>query len=117
MKVCSSLATTCWTNTKRQNWNLNQSKYCCPPSFVPLFGQPVRSNGSSRRSTPHPNFAIFFHRTTATVMRQKNKYPSCSTRLLVLRYWLLPKCPTQQSFLPGSEFGVATRSARTPQKC
>src|SRR6266480_7020751 len=29
-KVWSSLPITCWTNTKRQNWNLNQSKYCCP---------------------------------------------------------------------------------------
>ena len=42
-KVWSSLPITCWTNTKRQNWNLNQSKYCCAPSFVPLFGQPWRS--------------------------------------------------------------------------
>src|SRR5665213_2301701 len=48
-KVWISLPITCWTNTKRQNWYLNQSKYCCPPSFVPLFGQPVRSNGSRRR--------------------------------------------------------------------
>src|SRR5260370_41033920 len=48
-KVWSSLPTTCWTNTKRQNWNLNQSKYCCAPSFVPSFGQAVRSNGSRRR--------------------------------------------------------------------
>ena len=28
-KVWISLPITCWTNTKRQNWNLNQSKYCC----------------------------------------------------------------------------------------
>src|SRR5580698_3373145 len=48
-KVWSSLPTTCWTNTKRQNSYLNQSKYCCPPSFVPSLGQPVRSNGSRRR--------------------------------------------------------------------
>ena len=27
--VSASLATCCWTNTKRQNWYLNQSKYCC----------------------------------------------------------------------------------------
>src|SRR6267378_5970552 len=47
-KVWSSLPITCWTKTKRQNWNLNQSKYCCAPSFVPLLGQPWRSNGSSR---------------------------------------------------------------------
>src|ERR1700730_4319812 len=48
-KVWSSLPITCWTKTKRQNWNLNQSKYCCAPSFVPLLGQPWRSNGSRRR--------------------------------------------------------------------
>src|ERR1700722_14713523 len=48
-KVLSSLPINCWTNTKRQNWNLNQSKYCCAPSFVPSLGQPVRSKGSSRR--------------------------------------------------------------------
>src|SRR5262249_35010265 len=47
--VCASSSTFCWTNTKRQNSYLNQSKYCCAPSFVPLSGQPVRSNGSRRR--------------------------------------------------------------------
>src|SRR5690242_17593254 len=36
--VMASFSTCCWTNTKRQNSYLNQSKYCCPPSFVPLFG-------------------------------------------------------------------------------
>src|SRR4051812_24883845 len=46
--VLASFSTSCWTNTKRQNSYLNQSKYCCAPSLVPLFGQPVRSNGSSR---------------------------------------------------------------------
>ena len=34
----ASLPTSCWTNTKRQNSYLNQSKYCCAPSFVPLSG-------------------------------------------------------------------------------
>src|SRR5271166_5888322 len=48
-KVCISLPIICWTKTKRQNWYLNQSKYCCAPSFVPSCGQPVRSNGSKRR--------------------------------------------------------------------
>src|SRR4030095_7725773 len=43
--VWANAATCCWTNTKRQNSYLNQSKYCCPPSLVPLSGQPVRSNG------------------------------------------------------------------------
>ena len=33
MKVWSSLPTTCWTKTKRQNWYLNQSKYCCAAFF------------------------------------------------------------------------------------
>ena len=27
---------TCWTNTKRQNWYLNQSKYCCAAVFRPV---------------------------------------------------------------------------------
>src|SRR5213080_4852182 len=48
-KVWSSLPITCCTKTKRQNWNLNQSKYCCAPSFVPMLGHPWRSNGSRRR--------------------------------------------------------------------
>src|ERR1700730_118063 len=47
--VMASFSTCCWTNTKRQNSYLNQSKYCCAPSLVPLPGQPVRSNGSRRR--------------------------------------------------------------------
>src|ERR1700693_6073065 len=47
--VIASFSTCCWTNTKRQNSYLNQSKYCCAPNFVPLSGQPVRSNGSRRR--------------------------------------------------------------------
>src|SRR2546421_10819654 len=47
--VIASFATCCWTNTKRQNSNLNQSKYCWAPSLVPLLGQPVRSKGSRRR--------------------------------------------------------------------
>src|SRR5438874_13513306 len=49
--VCASFSTCCWTNTKRQNSYLNQSKYCCAPYFVPLSGQPVRSKGSRRRLT------------------------------------------------------------------
>src|SRR6202011_6283053 len=32
--VIASFSTCCWTNTKRQNSNLNQSKYCCAPSLV-----------------------------------------------------------------------------------
>src|ERR1017187_10313928 len=36
-----SLPITCWTNTKRQNSYLNQSKYCCAPSFVPFTGWPM----------------------------------------------------------------------------
>src|SRR5689334_20870031 len=47
--VMASFSTSCWTNTKRQNSYLNQSKYCCAPYLVPLSGQPVRSNGSRRR--------------------------------------------------------------------
>src|SRR5439155_24722357 len=43
-KVWSSLPITCWTKTKRQNWNLNQSKYCCPRFFVTSFGQAVLPN-------------------------------------------------------------------------
>src|SRR5436190_2324184 len=49
--VVASFSTSCWTNTKRQNSYLNQSKYCCAPTLVPLSGQPVRSNGSRRRLT------------------------------------------------------------------
>src|SRR6201996_2963698 len=49
MAVIASFSTCCWTNTKRQNSYLNQSKYCCAPSLVPLFGHPVRSKGSRRR--------------------------------------------------------------------
>ena len=41
--VMASFSTCCWTNTKRQNSYLNQSKYCWAPSLVPLLGQPVRS--------------------------------------------------------------------------
>src|SRR5258706_11900918 len=48
-KVWSSLPITCWTKTKRQNSYWNHVKYDWPPSFVPLSGQPVRSNGSRRR--------------------------------------------------------------------
>ena len=40
--VIASFSTCCWTNTKRQNSYLNQSKYCCAPSLVPLFG-PARA--------------------------------------------------------------------------
>src|ERR1700730_3271959 len=47
--VMASFSTVCWTNTKRQNSYLNQSKYCWAPYLVPLSGQPVRSNGSRRR--------------------------------------------------------------------
>src|SRR5467141_1322807 len=47
--VIASFSTSFWTNTKRQNSYLNQSKYCCAPYLVPLSGQPVRSNGSRRR--------------------------------------------------------------------
>src|ERR1700730_6210948 len=47
--VTASFSTWSWMNTKRQNSYLNQSKYCCAPYFVPLSGQPVRSNGSRRR--------------------------------------------------------------------
>src|SRR5580704_12722083 len=47
--VMASFSTCCWTNTKRQNSYLNQSKYCWAPYLVPLSGQPVRSNGSRRR--------------------------------------------------------------------
>src|SRR5437764_2444878 len=47
--VIASFSTSCWTKTKRQNSYLNQSKYCCAPSLVPLLGHPVRSNGSRRR--------------------------------------------------------------------
>src|ERR1051326_1701021 len=47
--VMASFSTSCWTNTKRQNSYLNQSKYCCAPLLLPLSGQPVRSKGSRRR--------------------------------------------------------------------
>ena len=47
--VMASFATSCWTNTKRQNSYLNQPKYSCEPYLDPLSGQPVRSNGSRRR--------------------------------------------------------------------
>ena len=47
--VMASFSTCCWTNTKRQNSYLNQSKYCCAPYLVPLSGQPVRSKGSRRK--------------------------------------------------------------------
>src|SRR5207247_955698 len=49
MAVWASFATSCWTNTKRQNSYWNQLKNSCAPSFVPLSGQPVRSKGSRRR--------------------------------------------------------------------
>src|SRR3954465_2720601 len=47
--VMASFSTCPWTNTKRQNSYLNQSKYCCAPYLVPLSGQPVRSKGSRRK--------------------------------------------------------------------
>ena len=43
--VLASFSTSCWTNTKRQNSYLNQSKYCCAPSLVPLSGQPRALEG------------------------------------------------------------------------
>ena len=49
------------TNTKRQNSYLNQSKHCWAPNFVPLSGQPVRSNGSRRKVNHdgHVKFGFF----------------------------------------------------------
>src|SRR5262245_15421615 len=47
--VWANFSTWSWTNTKRQNSYLNQSKYACDPDLVPSSGQPVRSKGSSRR--------------------------------------------------------------------
>src|SRR5215467_8170146 len=51
MAVLASFSTWFWTNTKRQNSYLNQSKYASDPALVPLSGQVVRSKGSSRRLT------------------------------------------------------------------
>ena len=45
----ASFSTSCCTKTKRQNSYLNHWKYSCEPALVPFSGQPVRSNGSSRR--------------------------------------------------------------------
>ena len=36
--VMASFSTCCWTNTKRQNSYLNQSKYCCAPYFGAAIG-------------------------------------------------------------------------------
>ena len=40
--VIASFSTCCWTNTKRQNSYLNQSKYCCAPYLGPAIG-PARA--------------------------------------------------------------------------
>src|SRR6478672_7352797 len=58
--VIASFSTCCCTNTKRQNSYLNQSKYCCAPSFEPLSGQPVRSNGSRRRLIRYGTSTLVF---------------------------------------------------------
>src|SRR3954469_7980814 len=58
--VIASFSTCPWTNTKRQNSYLNQSKYCCAPSLVPLLGQPVRSNGSRRRLVRYGTSGLLF---------------------------------------------------------
>src|SRR4051812_23570940 len=56
--VIASFSTCCWTNTNRQNSYLNHWKYSCDPDFVPLSGQPVRSNGSRRRLVKYGTSAL-----------------------------------------------------------
>src|ERR1700731_2649935 len=48
--VMASFSTCCWTNTKRQNSYLNQSKFCCAPYFAPLSAPPAPSPGPGRKS-------------------------------------------------------------------
>src|SRR6476620_11308082 len=49
MAVMASFATSCCTNTKRQNSYLNHEKYSSDPFLDMSSGQPVRSKGSRRR--------------------------------------------------------------------
>src|SRR6185436_502700 len=58
--VMASFSTCACTKTKRQNSYLNQSKYCWAPSFEPLLGQPVRSNGSRRRLVRYGTSTLVF---------------------------------------------------------